>query len=256
MANLKMKTVVLCCAVAAGFAGGVAVGRWTWPGGDVGGAAKVEENVAVEADGSSTAEVGGAREGEDESEGVTVAAESDEKFVEAVSAESVKDDDEAGEATVEEVRDEEDGLTDEERAEKFKRENPEEWERIQKRRRAMMAELKKAAEKRQNFLDTVSDEYLTAEQRKTHAAYADALAARAAARERVRKAVDEGKEPETEDFRAINRADRVIRANAENEKRALQEAAARSVGLSGEDVATFVEILKDIEDATNVLGFR
>ena len=74
MANLKMKTVVLCCAVAAGFAGGVAVGRWTWPGGDVGGAAKVEENVAVEADGSSTAEVGGAREGEDESEGVTVAA--------------------------------------------------------------------------------------------------------------------------------------------------------------------------------------
>ncbi len=249
---------VLVFALVVGFAGGLAVGHWAWPGGgDT--AADAEEGEATEVDDSSKAEGGGgAREGEEDSGGVTATAgDAEEKFVEAVPAESVKEDDDSeGEATVEEVRDEEDGLTDEERAEKFKRENPEEWERIQKRRRAMMAELKKAVEKRQSFLDAVSDEYLTEEQRKTHAEYAEALATRAAARERVRKAVEDGKEPDSEDFRTMNRADRVIRTNAEGEKRTLQEAAARSMGFSGEDVTTFVEMLRDIEDATDVHGFK
>ena len=237
--------LLLACAVVAGFAGGVAVGHWAWPGGDVGGAAEVEEDVTVEAD-----------EASEEGDGV-VAQVGGKEFVTAVPADKVRDEseDESGEATVEEVRDE-DGLTDEELAEKFKREHPEEWQRIQKRRRAMMAELKKAAERRQNFLDTVSDEYFTAEQRRTHATYAEALAARAAARERIRKAAEAEKDPDPEDLRAMNLADHVIRENAADEKRTLQEAAARSAGLAGEDVATFVEILKDIEDATNVHGFR
>lgn len=248
---MKMtKTIICACAVAAGFAGGVAVGRWAWPGGDVGGAAKVEEDVAVEADGSSTAEGGGgAREDEEESEGVTAAAESNEEFVEAVPAESVKDDDGDGEATVEEVRDEEDGLTDEERAEKFKRENPEEWERIQKRRQAMLDAQRKAQAKRQSFLDTINDEFLTAEQKKTHAAYAEALAAREAARERIRAAVAEGRDPDMEDYRTVNRSERTLHAHAAVERRTLLEAAARSVGLTGDDVGAFVDVLDQIDDA-------
>ena len=249
MANLKMKTVVLCCAVAVAFAGGVAVGHWAWPGGGAGGVAKVEEDVAVEADGSSTVEGGGgAREDEEETEGVTAAVESNEEFVEAVPAESVKDDDGDGEATVEEVRDE-DGLTDEELREKFKRENPEEWARIRKRRKAMLDEMKKALANRKDFLAAIGDEFLSAEQRKVHAAYRTALTVREEARERIRKATASGGEAEVEDYRLMNQADRTIRENAQAEHTALREALGRSLGISDAELSTFTETLHSIDDA-------
>lgn len=174
----------------------------------------------------------------------------DEPFVDAVPAESLVDQDAAeGESSSEEVRDE-DGLTVEERAEKFRRENPEEWERIQKRRRAARDMAKKAADRRQGFLDTINEEFLSESQIKTHAAYTEALAARNAALERIRAARDGGQEANDEDFQICSRADGVIQESAAAERLVLQEAAARSLGLSGDEIRAFTDILRQIDDAT------
>ena len=239
MTNLKMKTVVLCCAVAAGFAGGVAVGHWAWPGGGDGGAA---EGVTVEADGASDGEDGVvAQEGGEEADG---------EFVEAVPADEVRDESEdgSGEAEVEEVRDE-DGLTDEELREKFKREHPEEWARIQKRRKAQLEAMKKALAERKDFLRSIDDELLTEEQRKVHAAYRTALTVREAARERIRQATASGGEADAEDYRLMNQAERAIRENARAEHAALREALGRSLGISAAELPTFTETLKSIDEA-------
>lgn len=179
-------------------------------------------------------------------------SDDDDEFEEAVDAASVKDDDEPVEVTVEEVR-EEDGLTPEERAAKFKRENPEEWERIQKRRAAMMEAVRKAAAEKQNFLDAVEVAYLTEEQRKEHAAFAEALATRNASRDRVRAAVDAGKDPSSEDFRALSEAERTLHEKAEGERKLLLEATARSLGLEKDDITAFVGILDSIDSCTRDL---
>ena len=241
MTNLKMKTVVLCCAVAVAFVGGVAVGHWAWPNEGVDDVAEVETEVAAEADEASDEEGGVvAQKGGEDADG---------EFVEAVPAEPEKDDeDQAGEATVEEVRDE-DGLTDEELAEKFKRENPEEWARIRKRRKAMLDEMKKALANRKDFLAAIGDEFLSAEQRKVHAAYRTALTAREEARERIRRATASGGEADVEDYRLMNQADRMVREYAQAEHKALREAFGRSLGISDAELSTFTETLDSIDDA-------
>lgn len=238
---MKMQIVVGAACALLAFAGGVAVGHWAWPNEGVDDVAEVETEVAAEADEASDEEGGVvAQKGGEDADG---------KFVEAVPAEPEKDDeDQAGEATVEEVRDE-DGLTDEELREKFKRENPEEWERIQKRRKAMLDEMKKALANRKDFLAAIGDEFLSAEQRKVHAAYRTALTVRDEARERIRKATAAGGEADAEDYRLMNQADRTVRENAQTEHAALREALGRSLGLQGEELREFGETLKAIDDS-------
>lgn len=239
---MKMQIVVGAACALLAFAGGVAVGHWAWPDEDVGGATEVEEDVSVEAD-----------EALEEEDGVVAqkgGEDADGKFVEAVPADEVRDEpeDESGEAMVEEVRDE-DGLTDEELAEKFKRENPEEWARIQKRRKAMLDEMKKALANRKDFLAAIGDEFLSAEQRKVHAAYRTALTAREEARERIRRATASGGEADVEDYRLMNQADRMVREYAQAEHKALREAFGRSLGISDAELSTFTETLDSIDDA-------
>ena len=239
---MKMQIVVGAACALLAFAGGVAVGHWAWPDEDVDGATEVEEDVSVEADEALEEEDGVvAQEGGEEADG---------EFVDAVPADEVRDEPEgeSGEATVEEVRDE-DGLTDEELAEKFKRENPEEWARIRKRRKAMLDEMKKALANRKDFLAAIGDEFLSAEQRKVHAAYRTALTAREEARERIRRATASGGEAEVEDYRLMNQADRMVREYAQAEHKALREAFGRSLGISDAELSTFTETLHSIDDA-------
>ena len=228
-----LKKLVAVAAVALAFAAGVAADRFLSP-----------RRTSVAA-----AEAGDAAGDEDASDSVAVEGEPEGEFVEAVPADKVRDEpeDESGEATVEEVRDE-DGLTDEELREQFKREHPEEWERIQSRRKAMLEALRKAQADRTDFLTAVSDEFLSAEQRKVHAAYRTALTAREEARERIRKATAAGGEADVEDYRLMNLADRTIRENAQAEHAALREALGRSLGISDADLPTFTATLKSIDD--------
>lgn len=173
------------------------------------------------------------------------------QFTEAISAEEFRRQQRSVEAaTVEEVKGE-DGLTVDERMEKFKRERPDEFAALQRRREAIRAARKAAADDRQEFLDSIDLSFLTEEQRKTHVAYADALAARQEARERMAAARRTGAAVSDVDRAQLLSAERVIREQGEAERAALFEAAARSVGVDGaEDVKRFREVISAIFEVT------
>ena len=185
------------------------------------------------------------------------AAES--QFTEAISAAEFRHQQGLAQtATVEEVKGE-DGLTVDERVEKFKRERPDEFAALQRRRESIRAAWKAAADNRQEFLDSIDLSFLTEEQRKTHVAYADALAARQEARERITAAWLKGAEVSDADRRQLQTAERVIREQGAAERAALFEAAARSVGVEGaEDLKRFRETISSIFEATREPehGFR
>ena len=152
--------------------------------------------------------------------------------------------------TVEEVKGE-DGLTVDERVEKFKRERPDEWKALQRRRESIRAARKAAADNRQEFLDSIDVTLFTEEQRKTHVAYADALAARQEARERMEAARRTGAAVSDADRAQLQAAERVIREQGEAERAVLFEAAARSFGVAAEeDVKRFRETISSILEVT------
>ena len=177
------------------------------------------------------------------------------QFTEAISSKEFRRQQRPAEAaTVEEVKGE-DGLTVDERMEKFRRERPDEFAALQRRRESIRAARKAAAADRQDFLDSIDVSYLTEEQRKTHVAYADALAARQEARERMAAARRTGAAISDEDRAQLQAAERVIREQGEAERAALVEATARSVGVeNAEDVKRFRETISAIFEATHEPG--
>ncbi len=181
------------------------------------------------------------------------------QFVEAISTEEFRRQQGPSQtAMVEEVKGE-DGLTVDERVEKFKRERPDEFAALQRRRESMRAARKAAADRRQEFFDSIDLSFLTEEQHKTHVAYADALAARQVARERMEDARRTGAPVADADRAQLQAAERVIREQGEAERAALFEAAARSVGVEGaEDLKRFRETISAIFEATREPepGFR
>ena len=181
------------------------------------------------------------------------------QFAEAISAEEFRCQQRPDEvATVEEVKGE-DGLTVDERVEKFKRERPDEFAALQRRRESIRAARKAAADNRQDFLDSIDISFLTEGQRKTHVAYADALAARQEARERMAAARRTGAAVSDADRAQLQAAERVIREQGSAERAALFEAAARSVGVeNAEDLKRFRETISAIFEATHEPepGFR
>ena len=173
------------------------------------------------------------------------------QFAEAISAEEFRRQQRPAEAaTVEEVKGE-DGLTVDERMEKFKRERPDEFAALQRRRESIRAARKAAADNRQEFLDSIDVTYPTEEQRKTHVVYADALAARQEARERMAAARRTGAAVSDADRAQLQAAERVIREQGEAERSALFEAAVRSFGVQAEeDVKRFRETISSILEVT------
>ena len=152
--------------------------------------------------------------------------------------------------SVEEVKGE-DGLTFDERVEKFKRERPDEFAALQRRRESIRAAQKATADNRLEFLNSIDVSFFTEEQRKTHAAYADSFAARQEARERMTAARLTGAAVSDADRAQLQVAERVIREQGEAERAALFEAAARSFGVSAEeDVKRFRETISLIFEAT------
>ena len=172
------------------------------------------------------------------------------QFAEAVSAAEFRRQQEAPAATVDEMKGE-DGLTFDERVEKFKRERPDEFAALQRRRESIRAAQKATADNRLEFLNSIDVSFFTEEQRKTHAAYADSFAARQEARERMTAARLTGAAVSDADRAQLQVAERVIREQGEAERAALFEAAARSFGVSAEeDVKRFRETISLIFEAT------
>ena len=145
----------------------------------------------------------------------------------------------------------EDGLTVDERVEKFKRERPDEFAALQRRRESIRAAQKATADNRLEFLNSIDVAFFTEEQRKTHAAYADSFAARQEARERMTAARLTGAAVSDADRAQLQVAERVIREQGEAERAALFEAAARSFGVAAEeDVKRFRETISSILEMT------
>lgn len=171
-------------------------------------------------------------------------------FEEAISREEFRRQQGQGiESTVEEVRDEE-GLTAEERAAKFRREQPEQWKAIMQERDRREQARRAVREKRQNFLDTVDISLFNDEQRKVHQEFADAMAERNACREEIRVLREQGKHPSAELRRRMSAAEHALSKNIEAERSALFEATGRALGVEESALKELSATLSDIVDAT------
>ena len=124
---------------------------------------------------------------------------------------------------------------------------------IQRRRAAHREELLKARSRKLAFIDSINTDFLTEEQKTVHSEYAETLAARNAAKDRVRQAVERGVEPSLADRTLIHDCEMKLLAQSSAERKLLLEAAARSVGLEGAAVGDFLEILKSIDSSTSNL---
>lgn len=151
----------------------------------------------------------------------------------------------AASASVEDVLDE-DGQTVDERAVRFAREQPDACAALARRRERLRAARQTAAADRRAFLESVADEFLSADRRAAHADYLMALETRDRLREKLAEERLAGRPVAVEDQNALTEAERTLRDGAASERQALFEAVARSVGLDGADVSAFVETLAKI----------
>lgn len=153
------------------------------------------------------------------------------------------------EPMVEIVRDEE-GLTDEERAERFARDNPEEAARRAELRKRRFARETDRENGKLRFLASLDETCFSAEDWGAHVAYVEALGARQAAMERIGRAVAAGRRGADEDLATCAEMQGRLAAAAEGERRALLAATARSAGFKEESVADFLALVDEIDAAT------
>ena len=124
---------------------------------------------------------------------------------------------------------------------------------IQRRRAAYRAELLQARARKLAFIDSINTDFLTDEQKAVHAEYAEALAARNAAKARIREAVKRGDESTGADRALVRECEAKLLSQAASERKLLLEAAARSVGLEGKAVGEFLDVLRSIDASTSDL---
>ena len=124
---------------------------------------------------------------------------------------------------------------------------------IQRRRAAYRAELLQARARKLAFIDSINTDFLTDEQKAVHAEYAEALAARNAAKARIREAVKRGDESTGADRALVRECEAKLLSLAASERKLLLEAAARSVGLEGKAVGEFLDVLRSIDASTSDL---
>lgn len=181
----------------------------------------------------------------------SVAEGEDEPSAEAVDAsvfvigdgvtETVCEADEPDEGSVESDDDSSDTLTEAELAE------------ISRRRREVLDRNDAMRRGKLAFIDSIDPDFLTDEQRAVHVRYAETLALRNATKEGIRKASEAGLEAKAEDLGVLHDCEGKLTSLSDAERRILLEAAVRSVGLEGEAVRDFLEILKSIESSTTDL---
>lgn len=128
-------------------------------------------------------------------------------------------------------------MTRQERMEQLKRENPERYAEMERRR--------------EDFFANLDLELLTPEQQEMHFQYTEALAKQQAAIDRMRELAESGEEATEEDRAAIRESFRLVRGLQGAERDALLSAVATSMGLqAGEETEAFVGVIKEVYDFT------
>ena len=141
-------------------------------------------------------------------------------------------------------------MTRQERMEQLKRENPERYAEME-RRRQDQANMEAFQTRREDFFANLDLELLTPEQQEMHFQYTEALAQQQAAIDRMRELAESGEEPTDEDRAAIRDSFRLVRGLQGAERDALLSAVATSMGLqAGEETDTFINVIKEVYDFT------
>ena len=144
-------------------------------------------------------------------------------------------------------------MTRQERMEQLKRENPERYAEME-RRRQDQANMEAFQTRREDFFANLDLELLTPEQQEMHFQYTEALAQQQAAIDRMRELAESGEEPTDEDRAAIRDSFRLVRGLQGAERDALLSAVATSMGLqAGEETETFVGVIKEVYDFTGMM---
>lgn len=144
-------------------------------------------------------------------------------------------------------------MTRQERMEQLKRENPERYAEME-RRRQDQANMEAFQTRREDFFANLDLELLTPEQQEMHFQYTEALAQQQAAIDRMRELAESGEEPTDEDRAAIRDSFRQVRGLQGAERDALLSAVATSMGLqAGEETETFVGVIKEVYDFTGMM---
>lgn len=135
-------------------------------------------------------------------------------------------------------------MTRQERMEQLKRENPERYAEMERRRQKFQT-------RRDDFFANIDLELLTPTQQEMHFQYTEALAKQQAAIDRMRALAESGEEATEEDRAAIRESFRLVRGLQGAERDALLSAVATSMGLqAGEETEAFVGVIKEVYDFT------
>lgn len=141
-----------------------------------------------------------------------------------------------------------------ERLEQLKREDPERYAEMEKRRREFQENMRQALDRRDDFLGAIDLSLLTPEQQEMHARFVDALAAQQAAIDTLNARAEAGEAPTEEERRAMREAMRQVRGLQGAERDALLSAVAVSMGLSeGEETEAFIGVVKEVYDSTGMM---
>lgn len=142
-------------------------------------------------------------------------------------------------------------MTRQERMEQLKRENPERYAEMERRRQEFQANMEAFQARREDFFANLDLELLTPEQQEMHFQYTEALAQQQAAIDRMRELAESGETPTDEDRAAIRESFRLVRGLQGAERDALLSAVATSMGLqAGEETEAFVGVIKEVYDFT------
>lgn len=127
--------------------------------------------------------------------------------------------------------------------------SPEAYRKLMERRTAWAMRQRERSADMQEFVYTVDPALLQAEELETHEVYVEALKRYSDAREAVVAAREAGTLPEPETMTALRESLGTLQGYAQQERRLLLEATARSIGL--EDTAQFAELIGQIIEATD-----
>lgn len=142
-------------------------------------------------------------------------------------------------------------MTRQERMEQLKRENPERYAEMERRRQEFQARMEEFQTRRDDFFANIDLELLTPTQQEMHFQYTEALAKQQAAIDRMRALAESGEEATEEDRTAIRESFRLVRGLQGAERDALLSAVATSMGLqAGEETEAFVGVIKEVYDFT------
>ena len=145
-------------------------------------------------------------------------------------------------------------MTRQERMEQLKRENPERYAEMERRRQEFQARMEEFQTRRDDFFANIDLELLTPTQQEMHFQYTEALAKQQAAIDRMRALAESGEEATEEDRAAIRESFRLVRGLQGAERDALLSAVATSMGLqAGEETETFVGVIKEVYDFTGMM---